>query len=120
MVLSSLISGTRFLHPVLNENSTTRFLLRTTGIHPLSLLMGWHWQCHQTNRASQVKIKNIKKYNINPLAQPIGEATGTETNKEMSDSQRGREREMPVILVNEGGEEGAPPSPQLCEGWLVG
>jgi hypothetical protein len=59
----------------------------------LSLLMGWHWQCHQTNRASQVKIKNIKKYNINPLAQPIGEATGTETNKEMSDSQRGRERE---------------------------
>ena len=26
-----------------------------------------------------------------------------------------REREMPVILVNEGGA----PLPQLCEGWLV-
>lgn len=38
MVLSSLMSGTRFLHPVLNENSTTRFLLHTstTGIHALS------------------------------------------------------------------------------------
>lgn len=94
MVLSSLMSGTRFLHPVLNENSTTRFLLHTstTGIHALSSHgMALAVPSDKQSKPGKNK-KHKKKYNINPLAQPIGEATGTETNKEMSDSQRGRER----------------------------
>uniref|UniRef100_A0A0A9E8L8 Uncharacterized protein n=1 Tax=Arundo donax TaxID=35708 RepID=A0A0A9E8L8_ARUDO len=51
---------------------------------------------------------------INSLAQPIGKNTGTgKTIKK-----RGMEREVHVILVNEGWWAPSP-SPQLCDGWLV-